>query len=131
MPSQITIDEILGSGKKSNLSKEKMHSEVERLFMGSGKSRGGFLQWLLAPGRMIQNAVEANAWDYGIHPGVKSKKEEEAMKGKGISGGKKKPKVPRKKSEKMIKRGNMISQLMKQRGLSLGEASKALKKAGY
>jgi len=107
-------------GRTQNLDKEQMHDEIERLYLGSGKTRGGWLEFITSPIRMIQNAVEGNAWDYGIHPGVKSKKEGGAKQ--------KKEKKKRKLSDRQIKRNNLIRKLMRENeGLTLPQASKYIK----
>jgi len=119
---------LVGSGnrkllnRKQDVSKKEMFDALEAVYQGSGKTRGGFLQWLTAPIRMIQNAVEGNAWDYGINKGIKSKKEEqEAMKGKG------KTDKPKKAKRKVSEYHKVLGKLMKQ-GMSMKDAQALLKK---
>jgi len=96
----------------------KMKREVEA-YLKNGKSpqKGGFLFDLVkAVGTMVKNGVEHKPAFKGVF-------------GKGKTSGLTKPK--RKVSAKMKQRGELIKQVMKKHKVTLPQASKMLKEAGY
>lgn len=140
-----------GSGKTKKPTKAQIKKDLkkaEALLMGSGID-GGFLEFLLAPIKMIQNGIEhkpafqglgtKNMGGFGLNDIIFPFKMIDNAVNKrrwdsGIFGnGKKqtKAKKPRKVNKKMSERGRMISKLMKSQGMTLGEASSALKQMGY
>jgi len=107
-------------GRTQNLDKEQMHDEIEQLFQGSGKTRGGFLLDLFGTiGNMIKNGIEGKRWsDNTPFQGL----------GKSAPQKQKKEKKKRKLSDRQIKRNNLIRKLMRENeGLTLPQASKYIK----
>ncbi len=86
------------------------------LYHGSGVEGGFLLDLVKAVGTMVKNGVEHKPAFKGIF-------------GKGKTSGLTKPK--RKVSAKMKQRGELIKQVMKKHKVTLPQASKMLKEAGY
>jgi len=71
----------LGSGRKK-MSGDDVYMALEREYKGSGKTIGGFIDFLLAPIKMIQNGIEHKAWNHGLPGGPNADR-----KGAGAEGG--------------------------------------------